>query len=204
MKGGAFQGKGGGGGAGGADGGGGGGGGGKGGGGGGGRGGAQRPKGGGKGGRGGGRSQLERLERKLHWGGFDDRQEPEKASRARCARASVCPQRWAASHRGGSLAVHNDAGLPRRPLTLPPSLASLPPLFSPSTHARAHAHTRAHAQVTVVLSSMFDPRELESTLGAAEELEGEVAQECGRIGPVEKARPGLVCLCVCVCLRACG
>lgn len=33
---------------------------------------------------------------------------------------------------------------------------------------------------------MFDPRELESQLGAAEELEREVAEECTKMGPVEK------------------
>jgi hypothetical protein len=33
---------------------------------------------------------------------------------------------------------------------------------------------------------MFDPRELESQLGAAEELEVEVKEECSKMGPVDK------------------
>jgi predicted aldo/keto reductase-like oxidoreductase len=42
------------------------------------------------------------------------------------------------------------------------------------------------AQVTVILSGMFDPRELESQLGAAQELEEEVQAECTKLGPIEK------------------
>lgn len=43
-------------------------------------------------------------------------------------------------------------------------------------------------QVTVILTGMFDPVELESQLGATEELEEEVAMECAKMGPVEKVR----------------
>ena len=86
----------------------------------------QRPKqkqggrGGGKRGGGGGRAAQDRLERRLGWGGFDDRLPPER--------------------------------------------------------------------VTVVLSGLFDPRELEATLGAAAELEREVAAECATFGAVERFR----------------
>lgn len=42
------------------------------------------------------------------------------------------------------------------------------------------------AQVTVIVRNMFSPLELAGELGAAEELEKEVTEEAGSLGPVEK------------------
>jgi hypothetical protein len=42
--------------------------------------------------------------------------------------------------------------------------------------------------VTVILTGLFDPRELESQLGAAAELEADVQGECAKMGPIEKVR----------------
>jgi hypothetical protein len=89
----------------------------------------QRPRG--KGGRGGAKAQLDRLEKKLGWGGFDDKLPPEKVqgrSGAGGARRRASPRR-PRSHAPGCF--------PSRPPTLRPLPCS-------ATAAPGHGYPQRH------------------------------------------------------------
>ncbi len=143
----------------------------------------QQPKGGGggKGAQGGGgggggsaankkarKALLERQERLLGWGGFDDKLPAEKVRRA-WLRALL---EGSAHSRVLGVTVSPPSGLCAR---------------GGKTEERA-AGAGIGAQVTVVLRGMFRPAELAAELGGATELEAEVQQEASTLGPVEKVR----------------
>lgn len=172
---------------------------------------------------------LEKQEKLLTWGGFDDRLPAEKASRCLVRHGGlpsdfvhgihlllhevVAPTVWVVPAQafvtaafGMVLRAYRNAQLHGN---VPPTHNCMPGCCVPDLLPCCSLSAAFVPQVTVILHHMFAPGELGDT-GAVEELEGDVVVEAGKLGPVEKVGGGgyslrvSMCFCVGLDVHVCG